>query len=441
MRKRKKYFKTKSIIEFKDILIDKKYLKSFALKPEYFTRDRKFDIDDILLYEFNKKGLTSKMEIINFNDITKTEQVSSVAVFKQREKLASAIFKDMNNRMMRIFYHECKDEVKTYKGYVLLAIDGSDFEIPNTKITREEYNGKQQEQCARVTVSTCYDVNNKYTLDTIVEKYNYSETEMAIRHYETIKKENLLDDQKVIWIMDRGYMSLSNMYDIDKNGDKFLIRVSFAYYKSERANMKSNDEMIEIKPTSLRKNRAKESNMELYDHLKNGNSIKVRCVKIELKTGEIEYIFTNLTEEEFNTAKINELYNSRWGIEINYNHLKNNVQIECITSGKKNLIEQDIFSQIYVSNMLQSFINDAEEEIEQEKYKNKQKINRNMAIGLFKNSLIYIILEKNSSKRDKMADKLIEAMLKYLVSVEEGRNNPRKSNPKNKYNLNQRRSF
>ena len=109
MRKRKKYFKTKSIIEFKNILIDKKYLKSFALKPEYFTRDRKFDIDDILLYEFNKKGLTSKMEIINFNDITKTEQVSSAAVFKQREKLASAIFKDMNNRMMRIFYHECKD--------------------------------------------------------------------------------------------------------------------------------------------------------------------------------------------------------------------------------------------------------------------------------------------------------------------------------------------
>ena len=86
---------------------------------------------------------------------------------------------------------------------MLLAIDGSDFEIQNTKITREEYNGKQQEQCARVTVSTCYDVNNKYTLDTIVEKYNYSETEMAIRHYETIKKENLLDDQKAIWIMDR----------------------------------------------------------------------------------------------------------------------------------------------------------------------------------------------------------------------------------------------
>ena len=136
-----------------------------------------------------------------------------------------------------------------------------------------------------------------------------------------------------------------------------------------------------------------------------------------------------------------ELYNLRWKIETNYGYLKNNVQIESITSGKKILIEQDIYSQIYVANILQSFINDAEKEIEQSKYKNKMKINCNMAIGILKNSFIYIVLERNSTKRNKMIDNLEKAIEEHLVPVKDGRNNPRNSNPKNKHNLNQRRKF
>lgn len=240
--------------------------------------------------------------------------------------------------------------------------------------------------------------------------------------------------------MDRGYMSLSNMYKFIKNGDKFIIRVS-SYYNEERRNMKTDDEIVEIKSTSLRRNRARKSDKELYEYLSEGKSIYVRCTRIVLKTGEIEYLFTNLTEEEISYDELKELYNLRWKIETNYGHLKNNVQIESITSGKKILIEQDIYSQIYVANILQSFINDAEKEIEQSKYKNKMKINCNMAIGILKNSFIYIVLERNSTKRNKMIDNLEKAIEEHLVPVKDGRNNPRNSNPKNKHNLNQRRSF
>lgn len=51
-------------------------------------------------------------------------------------------------------------------------------------------------------MSTCYDLSNHYTLDTIIESYNYSETEKAKRHYETINTESLLGDFKTIRIMD-----------------------------------------------------------------------------------------------------------------------------------------------------------------------------------------------------------------------------------------------
>ncbi len=96
------------------------------------------------------------------------------------------------------------------------------FNISYIRKINRKYNGKLQNQCARITVSTCYDLLNNYTLDTIVESYNYSETEMAKRHYETINNEGLLGDFKTIRIMDRNYKNLSHIYHYIKNDNKFI---------------------------------------------------------------------------------------------------------------------------------------------------------------------------------------------------------------------------
>ena len=167
----------------------------------------------------------------------------------------------------------------------------------------------------------------------------------------------------------------------------------------------------------------------------------MRCVKIELDTGEEEILLTNLDKDKFTTAEIKKLYNLRWQIEINYRHLKNDLKIENITSSKENLIKQDIYSQVLVSNMLQAFINDNDENINQENYKNKMKTNTNMSVGIFKNTLIYILLENNTQKRTKMMDNFCLAIEKYIIPIKSGRKNQRNNNPKNRYHINQRKTF
>ena len=411
------------------------------IKEKDYTRKRKINPKDIILYELNKKGLSSKMEIINFNNINDVQNISSPGLFKQREKLNPDAFTYLIQLSLKEFYDNYKKEVKTYKGYVLIGIDGSDFEIPNTKISREKYNGKQQKQAARVTVSTCYDLLNRYTLDTIVKKYNYSETTMAQQHYETINENKLLGDFKTIRIMDRNYRNLSNIYHYVKNNDKFLIRIASSVYEKENQSMKTNDEEIEIKYEHNRARYYKKTDPELYEYLSSGNTIKVRCVKVELETGETEVLLTNLETEEFSEKEISELYNLRWQIEINYRHLKNDLKIESITSSKEILIKQDIYSQVLVSNMLQAFINDNDNQIRQDKYKHKMKTNNNMSVGIFKNTLIYILLEQSNKKRSQMMDKFSIALEKYIVPIKPGRKNTRASNPKNRYNINQRKSF
>ena len=91
--------------------------------------------------------------------------------------------------------------------------------------------------------------------------------------------------------------------------------------------------------------------------------------------------------------------------------------------------------------MLQSFINDGNEVVLEFKYKNKVKINNNMAIGIFKNTLIYIFLEEDSNKRAEMMDKFMEAIMQYIVPIKPGRKNERNANSKNRYHINQRKTF
>lgn len=162
---------------------------------------------------------------------------------------------------------------------------------------------------------------------------------------------------------------------------------------------------------------------------------------IVLETGEIEYLLTNLEEDIFSTNDINELYNLRWQTELNYRHLKNDIKIECITSSKEILIKQDVYSQVLVSNILQAYINDGDELVSNLEYKNKMKVNNNMAVGIFKNSFIYIFLEENIDKRSELMEKLQEAINKFIVPVKPGRKNPRNNNPKNRYHINQRKTF
>lgn len=434
-------YKEKNVEKVKKEIDNEELVERCRKNEKDFIRKRKVTPRDIILYEINKRGLSSKMEIINFNNINEVQDITSPGLFKQREKLNPEVFVYLTQLSLKEFYYNSKDEVKTWKGYVLTAIDGSDFEIPNTKKSRAQYNGKLQDQCARVTVSTCFDILNKYTLDTIVESYNYSETEMARRHLETIQQEKILDNYKSILMADRNYRNLSYFYQAIKKDEKFVIRIANSVYEKETQEMKSNDEIIEIGYEYNRVKYYKESDPELYEYLKNGNTLKIRCIKIELSTGEIEYLLTNLEKNEFTTEEMKELYNLRWQIEINYRHLKSNLKIECITSSKDDLIKQDIYSQVLVANMLQAFINDGDEEIQNLRYKNKVKINNNMAIGIFKNTLIYILLEDNTKKRSEMMEKFSEAIQKHMVPIKPNRKNERKNNPKNRYHINQRKTF
>ncbi len=434
-------YKNKCVENIRWLTEETNSILEYRTKNTYFTRKRKMCFEDVVYYNLNKKGLSSKMEIVEFNEIVKNADISSPAVLRQREKLDARIYKDMNTKNLQDFYNDYKEDVKLFKGYILTATDGSDFEIPNTAITRRDYNSaKDNTSVARAHISNSFDVLNHYILSTIIGPENADEKEMDRENLKEIKNMNL--PYPIIRVKDRGYVSLKDIYYSNIENDKFVVRIKKTDFKKEIKEMKTDDEVITIPYQYDRARYYKDKDEEFYNLLEeNKIGIEVRCVKIKLETGETEILITNLAEEEVTTEEMNELYHLRWQIELNYHILKESLKIETITSSKDNLIKQDIYSQMLAFNILQAFINDAEKNIEQEKYKHKMKINTNMAVGFFKKFFLYILIEKDEEKQGKLFDKLSDSIESYIIPIREGRNYSRNKNKKNKYSINKRKSF
>ena len=282
----------------------------------------------------------------------------------------------------------------------------------------------------------CYDVLNGYIIDVIPEKYRFNEIYMAKRHMR--KDQKITENYNSIYIMDRNYVSFDFLAFLQKSDIKFLSRLNLGYYIKETESMKTKDEIVEIAHTKERMKRKNFEDEETREYAKE-NKIEVRILKYVLKTGEEEYLITNL--KEFSYEELFEIYGKRWNIETLYNSLKNKLQIEKFTSSKEEIIKQDIYASTLVYNMVQTMKNEAKEDIEQKNYKHEMKINENISIGLFKNEMIYIMLEDDDKKRLKRYDKLCKKILKYKIPIRKDRQYKIQWRPDNQNSYNKLKGF
>lgn len=77
-------------------------------------------------------------------------------------------------------------------------------------------------------------------------------------------------------------------------------------------------------------------------HIDSSTKVKVRMVKVRLKSGEEELLITNLYDKEkFSLSDLKELYFLRWPIKVCYGYIKNEFQLESFSGINPICIEQD----------------------------------------------------------------------------------------------------
>lgn len=413
---------------------------------KHFTRKRKLVPEHLVLSILNRKGVTLSMELRRFFQILKskgTEVISNPGYLKQRLKLNPVAFQYLSDYHVKNFYDEEKDLLK-FKGYFVLAVDGSKSNVPNTQenLSLYGYSANQNGKQTQVGLSCLYDVFNKMILDCTINPRNFSECAQAEVHIE--KAPSIIRDQPFIVVLDRGYPSSLFFINRLERNQKFIVRLSSKDFKQEQKNMTTDDEDIEIKFTKERVNPYRKT--AFAERLREKGSIHLRFVKVILPGDVIEVLATNLPRENFSVQEISQLYGFRWGIETAYDVLKNKFMLENFTGKKAIIIEQDILSTIYLYNLTQDMLRDAEKE-QQERNKHKQfkhrmNINQNMAIGIIKEELIRMALEDDPEKRGEIFEDIIKAMAKNLVPVRENRQFQRKKKyPIIKYPSTQKRSY
>ena len=209
-----------------------------------------------------------------------------------------------------------------------------------------------------------------YILDGELGIFRQSERDLLKINLENIKP--VIDFEKSILILDRGFISLEIMALLIENGLFFVQRHNSQYYKDEISQIKTNDEIIKIKLNSGRLRGFKDP--ELKEKYSKESYLELRVVTVELKSGIKERLFTNIPPEIMSTDDIYHIYGERWIIETNYNSLRNRLKIENYTSNTIENIKQDVYSTIINYNIAFSYYNVCNKLVENEMLR-KGKIN------------------------------------------------------------------
>ena len=415
-----------STFEYFDTLLSHPDIFEIARKePRYFTRDSKLGLPGLLKFIISRQGYTVTNEINHYYSSFELEKsVSKQAIFQAQEKLDYKVFPYMNSKLCKHYYQN--NDYETFKGYTVVAIDGSVGEVPYTEENARVFgvNDPSRNNLFRVSprISGFLDVCNGIYIDVLIKSYKDSEIPMAYEQMNNIH--DILENQEVIYMGDRNYPSTDMFIYYNMKGYRFCYRGKTNFYKKQLKDIER-DGWIEVDLDDKWIDRFKIE--EVKDYAREHRKFRLRVIKFmkselrQLKEDEKDeeiIIFTNLDENEWSTKEILLLYGNRWSVETGYDILKKRIEMERVTSEKAELILQELHSQVIVHNLAAMIKKESDKIITHtEKYKYQTNINN--LIQLLRANLAKLLNIKDEFKT--LIRKIIEKASKNKEPIRPNR--------------------
>ena len=331
----------KMIKSMQQLTASKEFAEKHKREKQDFTRNRNLGFAETVYFVAGNLGTSLDFEVLNFC-ADRSSTVSPAAMCKARDKIQSSAFEE-------IFKESAKEvPVKhSYRGYRLTAYDGMMGELPRTPELMKVCNVSDKKGYPQFHTIAEYDVLNCCYTDAIFNLGVADERRAAIELFSRHSYEG-----KEIFLLDRGFPSLKLIQELNKSGKKYVMRVSKSFLKevNDFGASKAKDKIIQIDYDKRRGATSRTKDVELP------YSFQLRCVKIELDSGETEILITNLDKAEFSRKDIGELYCLRWKIETGFLNLKYAIRIEDFVGIKENSIKQEFFASLYKSNLFMQFV-------------------------------------------------------------------------------------
>ena len=378
----------------------------------HFTEQSSLSLADWATFLSFKEDKTLQSDIENYISNYKPELdiPSKQFISSQRSYIKPIMFQDISKRYLELIDYKYDNQTfKTFKGFRLCAGDGSDFEIPDFPETRAEFNIKntpKYRKPAMCKFSSIQDVLNGFILDGTVADYKAGELPLMHQHLKNVK--NMIVPEKTIWTLDRGYPAMELYARIIEMNSYFIVRLRKDSYIEERMNITQEDSPISLKITKDRLKKFHDS--ELKNIYSKKWTINLRIITITNKNGEKYSLLTNIPKKVLGTKEIGEIYKLRWGIETNYNTMKNRIYIENYSGKRRICIEQDIYSKFLKFNIANLIRN-------------------------LKDKLLLILLSKSRKIQEKLMKNFHKSCMRYPNKVKKNKTTPRKKKIRRCYNI------
>lgn len=397
-------------------------LRYHFASPQAFTKNRKLPLERMvyLIISLLKRSLSVELEDFFQSHYPDQLCASKAALSKQRQKLDYSFFTLWNSVLVKSYYEYYQHEVKRWKGFRLMAIDGSTAYLINKPELMAHF-GVQSNQCTSIAmgqVMELHDILNDLTVCSAMYPIELSEQQVAYQWIPCLEPDTLT-------IYDRGYPSFSALYlHLEQEQPlHFVMRCRNNFNKEVIAFMASANTAQTVTfnatPTAIE---------ELEKHgykLTKATQIVVRLIKVDLADGSTETLITSLLdEEEYPQNIFSELYFKRWGIETSYSIRKNNLQMEVFSGYKVNTVLQDFYAGIFVSNLQNILGKPAQDAILQHTggRKYRYKTNKNVGLGLLKRHIVKIFIAQDPKQ---IIIDLETLFRRYIEPVRPARTYPR----------------
>jgi len=381
------------------------------------------------------------MELRNFLKITRANvSISAWGYTKARLKLNPEAFVCLRERHLWSYYSKENKELRDYKGFIPVAIDGTDLHIPSTEETRRIYGDANVHSTYPVAMASCscaYDVCNDMILDCTLSRYKRPERESALGH---IRRIGELYTQKNLYLFDRGYPSAEMLLTLLESKQSFLFRLGEKTFKREQQSLCSDDTWVDIILDYTRINPHRGT--ELADRMRQAGSLRLRMTKILLPNKTTEILLSNLPDDTFSCTDLAELYHLRWRIETMFDALKNKLQIENFSGKLPCILQQDFYATMYLYNLIADIRQDAQGALTLPPRKYGVKTNQTMAIGIVKEGLIQMATARSGTIRGLIYKRIITEIQAHTIPIRPNRHFARNNTPrKTKHAINRKNGY
>ncbi len=336
---------------------------NFTNNPEKnFTRKRKLDFEKTINLLLCMKDESTTNEICDFFNYSE-KMPTSTAYRKQLDKIKSSAFEHIFNQ-----FNKALKVKANFKGYRVLACDGSDLRIPRNPLDSKTFikNSENEKGFNQLHINALYDLFGRTYVDILIQNATEKNEHSAFNSM----VDKLTLPKKTIIIADRGYEGYNSFAHAIENGYKFLVRVKDVESTGilsgiSLPNTNEFDKTVDIVLTRKHSNIIREnrkiykylSKQAKFDFLEDSDfyNMRLRIVRFPIPNSDkFEAVITNLPAKSFSSDDLCYLYHLRWGIETSFRKLKHSIGLSYLHAKKSGSIIKELWANAILYNFCES---------------------------------------------------------------------------------------